>query len=75
MSLIILLKRGICDKDGATLIQREDDTEETVQKRLDVNVEQTAPLLDFYQKKGVLFTVDGDQPIDKVFSEIEGKLD
>lgn len=68
-------KEGICDKDGATLIQREDDTEETVQKRLDVNIEQTAPLLDFYQKKGVLFTVDGDQPIDKVFSEIEGKLD
>src|SRR5699024_10403224 len=45
---------GICDKDGSKLEQRKDDTEETVQKRLDVNVAQTQPLLDFYQEKGVL---------------------
>lgn len=66
---------GVCDKDGAKLEQRKDDTEETVQKRLDVNVAQTQPLLDFYQEKGVLFTVNGDQAIDAVFAEIEAKLD
>lgn len=65
---------GVCDKDGATLEQREDDTEETVQKRLNVNMEQQSPLLDFYQAKGVLFSVDGDQSIDKVFNEVDQKL-
>lgn len=66
---------GVCDKDGGALIQREDDTEETVQKRLTVNIEQAKPLLDFYEKKGILITIDGDQPIDKVFTDIQAKLD
>jgi len=65
---------GVCDKDGATLVQRDDDSEETVQKRLNVNVEQQAPLLDFYENKGVLFSVDGDKAIDKVFAEVDEKL-
>lgn len=66
---------GVCDRDGAKLEQREDDTEETVQKRLSVNIEQTKPLLDFYEKKGVLVTVDGDQDIDKVFAEIVAQIE
>lgn len=66
---------GVCDKDGATLEQRDDDTEETVQKRLDVNIEQAKPLLDFYKDKGILITVNGDQSIDQVFADIEAKLD
>ena len=66
---------GVCDKDGATLEQRDDDTEETVQKRLDVNIEQAKPLIDFYKNKGILITVDGDQSIDQVFADIEAKLD
>lgn len=66
---------GICDRDGAELVQRDDDTEETVQKRLSVNIEQTKPLLDFYEAKGVLVTVDGDQDIDKVFAEIVAKIE
>lgn len=65
---------GICDKDGAALTQREDDTEETVQKRLSVNINQTQPLLDFYDAQGILVTVDGDQPIDKVFANINTKM-
>jgi len=68
-------KEGVCDKDGTELIQRDDDAEETVQKRLAVNVEQTKPLLDFYKEKGILITVDGDQSIDKVFADIQAKLD
>ncbi|WP_440897173.1 adenylate kinase [Amphibacillus sp. Q70] len=63
-----------CDNDGATLIQREDDRPETVAKRIEVNVEQTQPLLDFYQDKGYLVTIDGDQDIDDVFEEIDQKL-
>lgn len=66
---------GICDKDGSALIQRDDDTAETVQKRLDVNVAQAQPLLDFYEEKGILITVDGDQAIDKVFEDIQAQLD
>ncbi|MEJ8778437.1 adenylate kinase [Pseudogracilibacillus sp. ICA-222130] len=67
-------QEGVCNKDGAALIQREDDTEETVQKRLAVNIEQQKPLLDYYESKGVLITVDGDQDIDKVFADIVEKL-
>lgn len=67
-------QNGICDKDGAALVQRDDDTEETVQKRLSVNIEQAKPLLDFYKNQGVLISVDGDQPIDDVFRDIEAKL-
>ncbi|GGP15484.1 adenylate kinase [Oceanobacillus neutriphilus] len=68
-------EEGICDKDGSQLIQRDDDQPETVKKRLAVNVEQTQPLLDFYQDKGYLVKVDGDREIDDVFSDIESILD
>lgn len=67
-------REGICDKDDAKLIQRDDDTEETVGKRLAVNLEQTKPLLEFYEKLGILVTVNGDQPIDKVFEDIQAKI-
>src|SRR5699024_6996126 len=52
---------GVCDKDGTTLVQRDDDSEETVQKRLNVNVEQQAPLLDFYEHIIVLFSAKRNQ--------------
>lgn len=67
-------QEGVCDKDHAQLIQREDDTIETVQKRLAVNIEQTKPLLDFYEQQGILITVNGDQAIDEVFDEIQAKI-
>ena len=66
---------GVCDKDGSTLIQREDDQPETVKKRLSVNIKQTKPLLDFYQDKGYLVTVDGDREIDEVFQDIQAILE
>ncbi|WP_174615417.1 adenylate kinase [Virgibacillus ihumii] len=66
---------GKCDKDGAELIQREDDQEETVKNRLDVNVKQAQPLLDYYQEKGYLVKVDGDQDIDQVFQDIQSKIE
>ena len=65
---------GICDNCGAKLIQRPDDTEETAVNRLAVYDENTAPLLDFYAKKNLLKTVNGDQPLDKVFDDIKEVL-
>ncbi len=63
-------KEGICDRCGASLVQRDDDKEETVKNRLDVYHSQTAPLIDFYTKRGVLKTVDGTQDMQDVFSAI-----
>ena len=63
-----------CDKCGGELYQRPDDHAETVQNRLDVNVKQMKPLLDFYASKDVLKTINGVQEINKVFEEIDKLL-
>ncbi|SFK51582.1 Adenylate kinase [Halobacillus dabanensis] len=65
---------GKCDHDGSELIQREDDQPETVRKRIEVNVEQTQPLLDFYRGKGYLVSFEGDRDINEVFKDIDQKL-
>ncbi|GIN22803.1 MAG TPA: adenylate kinase [Bacillus bacterium] len=65
---------GTCDRCGGGLYQRPDDNEETVQNRLEVNVKQTQPLLDFYQDKGYLKNINGQQHIDQVFSDIDSLL-
>ncbi|MBR0171907.1 MAG: adenylate kinase [Lachnospiraceae bacterium] len=69
-------KDGTCDKCGASLVQREDDAEETVRNRLKVYHDQTAPLIDFYEKKGALKTVDGTQDMkqvtDNIFAILKG---
>lgn len=65
---------GICDNCGATLIQRADDTEATAANRLAVYDNNTAPLLDYYKKQSILKTVNGDQPLDKVFEDIKAVL-
>lgn len=59
-------KPGLCDECGGGLIQRDDDKEETIRKRLDVYVEQTSPLIKYYQKTGILLELDGMQPISLV---------
>lgn len=63
-------KEGICDTCGHPLVLRDDDKPETVQTRLNVYHEQTQPLIDYYEKKNILVTVDGTQSMDKVFSDI-----
>ena len=63
-------KEGICDSCGSELILRSDDAPETVQKRLDVYHEQTQPLIDFYDQRKILRTVDGTQDMDAVFADI-----
>jgi len=59
-----------CQKCGATLYQRDDDREETVQNRLKVYTEKTAPLIAFYEAAEKLITVDGDQSVDAVTESI-----
>ncbi|MDN5278045.1 MAG: adenylate kinase [Clostridiales bacterium] len=63
-------KDGICDKCSGELYQRKDDSEEVIKNRLKVYHEQTAPLVDFYQKKKILYPVDGNKKIDMIFQEI-----
>ncbi|WLR55015.1 adenylate kinase [Mesobacillus subterraneus] len=67
-------KEGVCDRCGGELYQRADDNAETVQNRLDVNVQQTKPLLNFYEDKGYLRNINGQQDINVVFADIEGLL-
>jgi adenylate kinase len=62
--------QGICDKCGSELILRDDDAPETVLKRLSVYHEQTQPLIDFYENKKVLKTVDGTVDSADVFKQI-----
>jgi len=62
---------GICDRCGGELYQRQDDNAETVQNRLEVNMKQTQPLLDFYQGKGYLKNINGEQHIDQVYTDID----
>ena len=63
-----------CDKCGEPLIQRKDDNPETVQNRLNVYHSQTAPLIRFYQERGLLKTFDGMQDIDVVYQSIMDAL-
>ncbi|MEH7124709.1 adenylate kinase [Bacillus sp. JJ1532] len=68
-------KEGVCDRCDGELYQRADDNEDTVKNRLDVNIKQTKPLLDFYETKGYLRNIDGQQEIDKVFSDVDQLLE
>ena len=67
-------KEGICDNCGEALVLRDDDKPETVQKRLSVYHEQTQPLIDYYEKEGVLKNVDGTKEMNAVFDDICGIL-
>ncbi len=71
LSFLPSKKEGICDNCGSELVLRDDDKPETVKKRLDVYHEQTQPLIDFYNNKGVLKEVDGTVAPDDVFKAIE----
>lgn len=67
---------GVCDVCGRTEFhQRDDDKPETVKKRIEVNEEQTNALVDFYQEKGILRIIDGQQAPDDVFADIQQILD
>ncbi|MCD8300725.1 MAG: adenylate kinase [Clostridiales bacterium] len=61
---------GMCDHCGCPIVLRDDDKPETMRKRLDVYHEQTQPLVDYYEKQGILRNVDGSLPMMEIFSEI-----
>ena len=63
-------KEGICDDCGAEIVLRDDDRPETVKNRLDVYHRQTQPLIEFYQAKGILKTVDGTMDMKDVSAAI-----
>jgi len=68
------VKEGVCDDDGAELIQRSDDTEATALNRLQVYVDQTAPLIDYYQPSGLVKTIDGTGGVDDIYARIKATL-
>jgi adenylate kinase len=61
---------GKCDIDGSDLYQRDDDKAETVKRRISVYLEQTQPLIEYYQKQGKLVEIDGTKEIDQVTSQL-----
>lgn len=63
-----------CNACGGELYQRDDDREETVQKRLDVYHHETEPLVAHYAAQGVLVRIDGTRDIDKVYADIQAVL-
>ena len=65
----------ICDLDGGELYQRDDDNEETVATRIDVYLDQTQPLIHFYEERGLILDIDGTQPIKETFNAIVEALE
>lgn len=63
-------KEGVCDICGGELIQRKDDNIETVENRINVYEEQTAPLIGYYKEAGSLVDFDGEASLDEVFDAI-----
>ncbi len=62
--------RGVCDKCGGSLIQREDDKPEVVKERLAIYRERFSPIIDYYKKKGILVEVYAGEPAEKVIPKI-----
>ena len=65
---------GICDKCGGELYQRSDDIEETVANRINVYMNETSPLIHYYEERGKLVNIDGEQDIKIVSSDIVNAL-
>jgi adenylate kinase len=67
-------REGVCDQDGSRLIQRDDDREETIRRRLEVYARQTAPLIDYYESAGLLRRFDGQRNPDEVHDHIRATV-
>ncbi len=65
---------GLCDNDGTQLIQREDDSRDSIVHRLDVYKKQTEPLIAFYRSKNLLVDLDAEGGVPKIMKEIKEKL-
>jgi adenylate kinase len=67
-------REGICDQDGSRLIQRDDDQEETIRRRLEVYARQTAPLIDYYERADLLRRFDGQRSPEEVHDHIRATV-
>jgi adenylate kinase len=67
-------KAGVCDKCGGELRQRDDDREETIAARLKVYENQTAPLVDYYREKGLLWEIDGVGSVEEIRGRVNAAL-
>lgn len=67
-------RNGVCDKCGAKLVKRNDDTEEIIKERLKVYSSQTKPIVNYYEQQKKLFVVKGELTIDEVTIEIEKQV-
>ncbi len=67
-------REGVCDQDGSKLIQRDDDKEETIRRRLEVYARQTAPLTDYYEAADLLRRFDGQRSPDEVHDHIRATV-
>jgi adenylate kinase len=65
---------GICDQDGSRLVQRDDDKEETIRKRLEVYHSQTEPLIDYYDRAGLLRRFDGQRSAEEVHDHLRAAV-
>jgi adenylate kinase len=66
---------GVCDECGGDLIQRDDDTEETVRERLDVFEENTQPVIQYYEEQGDLVRIDGEHSPDGVWADLRAEIE
>jgi adenylate kinase len=66
---------GRCDQCGGELYQRDDDRPETVRRRLEVYLEQTAPLIDYYRARGKLVEIGGDRSVEEVAEDLLAVVD
>jgi adenylate kinase len=67
-------REGICDQDGSRLVQRDDDHEETIRRRLEVYARQTAPLIEYYDQAGLLRRFDGTRTPEEVHDHIRATV-
>ncbi|MDR3071945.1 MAG: adenylate kinase [Clostridiales Family XIII bacterium] len=67
-------KDGVCDVCGGDVIQRADDTEETVRNRIEVYNKETHPLVAYYQQKGILSEIAADAPLEEVYERTQAVL-
>jgi adenylate kinase len=68
-------EEGVCDECGGELIQRDDDTEDTVRERIRVYHENTEPVVDYYREAGVLEEIDGEGSPDEVWDDLRATID
>jgi adenylate kinase len=67
-------REGVCDQDGSRLIQRDDDREETIRRRLEVYALETAPLIDYYENAGLLRRFDGQRDPNELHDHIRATV-